>query len=185
MGVALLAAALAFLLVMVMWSRPPWPGVQVSLPLMSFLAEKSLSVFDQNRREAYWQACGLGSKIEVSVEVESKKRWNSLMSDFPSMVLSTSLEACPIAIISASWFDARLANRTLREKTTWPAWMPMTAQPTALSVFEPLVKMFRVLRPSLVVSQMRWLAIRFFQSSLGQADRLMNNLPANGREESL
>ena len=51
-GVTLLAAALAFLSVMVMWSRPPWPGVQLSLPLTSILFVKSLSMFDRNRRDA-------------------------------------------------------------------------------------------------------------------------------------
>ena len=68
---------------------------------MSVLLEKSLSIFNLNKSEVCWQACGLGLKIEVSVEVESEKRWNSLMSGFPKIVLSTSLEACPITIISA------------------------------------------------------------------------------------
>ena len=59
-------------------------------------------MFDLNMREACWQVCGDGLKMEVSAAVESEKRWNSLMSCFPSIVSCTSLEACAITIISAS-----------------------------------------------------------------------------------
>ena len=76
-----------------MWSRPPCPGVQTSRPLTSDLVVKSWSMFDLNMREACWQACGDGSKMEVSAAVESEKRRNSLMLCFPSIVSRTSLEA--------------------------------------------------------------------------------------------
>ena len=67
--------------------------------------------------------------MEVRAEVESEKMRNSLMIGFPSMVSRISLEACARAIISASWADALMANRSLNENKVTPAWMPVTAQP--------------------------------------------------------
>ena len=109
-------------------------------------------MFDQKRREACWAACGAGLNIDMSDVVESEKIWNSRMSSVPSMVLVISLDMCERAIISALWLEALLARGTLWENMTWPAWMPVTAQPVALSVFDPLVKTQRVLRLVLVVS---------------------------------
>ena len=95
----------------------------MSLPLTSLCLEKSLSMFDWNRREACWAMCRAGSNIDVSDAVESKKMWNSRMSGVPSMVLMISLDICESAIISASWSKALLAKGTMCLKRTWPAWM--------------------------------------------------------------
>ena len=93
-----------------------------------------------------------------------------------------SLEACDSAIISASCELALVVKGSLRVKRTRPAWMPVMAQPAALSVFDPSVKMQRVCHPSLEPSQMRCWAIRDFLSGLEQASELMNSLPAKGRD---
>jgi len=116
-------------------------------------------MFLRNMSDACWHGCGEGSKIDVSAAAESEKMWNFLMSGFPSIVSRTSLEACASAIISASWEEAFLARGTWCENTLQPAWMPVMAQPAALSVFDPSVNMQRVLRPSLVESQIHWLAV--------------------------
>jgi len=63
--------------------------------------------------------------------------------------------------------------------------MPVTAQPAALSVFEPSVKTQRVSLPTLEFSHRRWLLTKDFLFGFGHASGLMNSLPANGSDESL
>jgi len=141
-------------------------------------------MFERNMSDACCEECGLGSNIEVSVEVESEKMRNSLMEGFPSIVSQTSLEAWERAIISASWLEAFLANGILWVKILRPAWMPVMAQPAALFAFEPSVKTQRVSLPTLEFSQSRCSLTRVFCLGLGQASGLMNKRPANGSEDS-
>ena len=118
----------------------------------------------------------------LSADVESEKMQNSLMSGFPSMVSRISLEACECAIISASCELALFAKGTWWVKKTWTVWMPVMAQPAALSVLEPSVKTLSVWCPSLELSQICCWAIRDFLSALGQASGSMDSLPAKGRD---
>ena len=118
----------------------------------------------------------------LSADVESEKMRNSLMSGFPSMVSRISLEACDCAIISASCELALSAKGTLWVKRMRPAWMPVMAQPAALSVLELSVKTHSVCHPSFELSQICCWAMRDFLSALGQAFGLMESLPAKGRD---
>ena len=69
-------------------------------------------------------------------------------------------------------------------KATRPVWMPMTAQPVALSVFKPSVKTVKVLRPSLEDSQILWLAVYDFLSSLGHTAGSMKRQPTTGNKDN-
>ena len=89
----------------------------------------------------------------LSADVESEKMQNSLMSGFPSMVSRISLEACECTIILASCELALSAKGTLWAKRTRPVWMPVMAQPVALSVLDLSVKTMSVWHPSLELSQ--------------------------------
>ena len=122
--------------------------------------------------------------MDVRDAEESEKMQNSRMSGFPSIVSRTSLEACASAIISASWLDALMAIGTLCSNRTLPAWMPVTAQPTALSVLDPSVNTHSVLRPSWVVSHTLWFAVYDMRSSLGHGFGSMLSLVAKGSDES-
>ena len=150
--------------------------------MMSLRLVKRLNMFCRKTKDACCAGCGAGEKMLLSPEVESEKTRNSLMSGFPSMVLWISLEACDSAIISVSCELALVAKGTLWVKRTRPAWMPVMAQPAALSVFDPSMKMQRACHPSLEPSQMRCWAIRDFLSGLEQASELMKSLPAKGRD---
>ena len=97
--------------------------------------------------------------MEVSAAVESENTRNFLIDGVPSMVSRASLDACASAIISVSWLDAFFAKGIRCVNRVRPAWMPVTAQPAALPVFDPSVNMHRVFLPSLVLSQIRWLAV--------------------------
>ena len=83
----MLAAACAFLSVIFIWSRPPWPGVQRRVPVILGRKVNSLTMFFRNMSEACWVACGPGSKMDISAAVESEKIRNSRMSSSPSIVL--------------------------------------------------------------------------------------------------
>ena len=82
----MLAAARAFLSVVFIWSRLPWPGVQIKSPVMLGRKVKIFSMLLRKMCEACWQACGPGSKIDVSAAVESEKMRNSRMSSSPSII---------------------------------------------------------------------------------------------------
>ena len=105
-------------------------------------------MLDRKRKDACCAGWGAGEKMLLSADVESEKMRNSLMSGFPSMVSRISLEACDCAIISALCELALSAKGTLWVKRTRPAWMPVMAQPAALSVLDPSVKTQSVCRPS-------------------------------------
>jgi len=79
---------------------------------------------------------------------------------------------------------ARLARGTLCWKTVWPAWMPVTAQPAALFVFDPSVTTTRVSRPCRVLIQIRCSATKDFRAFLPHACGSIFSLPRNGGEES-
>ena len=130
-------------------------------------------MLSQKRNDACCAACGDGSKMLVSAAVESEKMWNSLMSGVPSIVSRTSLDACDNAIISASWFPALFAKGTLCLNRILPAWMPVTAQPAARSVFDPSVTTTKVLCPCLVLSHTRCCAMSDLLSDFGQASGLI------------
>jgi len=140
----------------------------MSLPVTSSQVENRVCMFCLNMREACWQGWCNGSKIEVSEAVESEKTRNSLMCGFPSIVSRTSLEVCARAIISVSWLDALLARGTLCWKMTRPMWMPVMAQPAALSVFNPSVKMASVERAR---------SARLTDRSTSQSDESGSRLP--------